>query len=270
MSIELLKTAGVANGRRLGYREDGKGTPVILLHGLGPGSQSWEHQFTGLRDQYRVIAWDMPGYGGSDPLPKESPAPIDYANDLAAFMDALRIPKAHIVGQSVGAMIAACFANHHEERVITLTLSGASSGNGTLDLTVREKNLQERLNLLAKNGPDGLAQISASKSVAPNTDSDIIDELAEHISMIMEEGYVPAVYMLVNGDIYQELSHITGPTMVMCGTLDPVTPEPSVRKISEQISGAKYQRLPGLGHCTFFEGPDMYNSALLKHIGAAQ
>ena len=266
MSIQLLKTAGVAGGRRLGYREDGKGTPVILLHGIGPGSHSWEHQFTGLCDKYRVIAWDMPGYGGSDPLLKESPSPTDYADDLAALMDALQIQKAHIVGQSVGAIIAACFANHYSDRVLSITLSGASTGNGTLDSISRERNLRERLNLLAKNGPDGLAQITASKSVAPDTDPEVIEELAEHISMVTEEGYNPAVHMLINGDIYQELSHIQAPALVMCGTLDPVTPEASVRKISEQISGAKYRRLPGLGHCTFFEGPEMYNQALREHL----
>jgi len=270
MSIEMLKTTGVADGRRLGYREDGKGTPVILIHGLGPGSQSWEHQVNGLRDQYRLIAWDLPGYGGSDPLPKESPNAAEYAADLAAFMDSLDIQKAHIVGQSIGAIIAASFANHYANRTLSITLSGASSGNGTLDLVSREKNISERLAMLSKNGPDGLAQISASKSVAPDTPADVIEALAGHISMVLPEGYNPAVYMLISADIYSELSHIKAPTMVMCGTVDPVTPEPSVRKISEQITDAQYRKLPGLGHCTFFEGPEMYNSALRQHLGSIQ
>jgi len=270
MSIEMLKTTGVAGGRRLGYREDGKGAPVILLHGLGPGSQSWEHQVKGLRDQFRLIAWDMPGYGGSDPLPKETPTAADYAAELAAFMDSLSIQKAHVVGQSIGAIIAASFANHHASRILSVTLSGASSGNGTLDLVSREKNLKERLEMLSDNGPDSFAQISVSKCVAADTHPDTIEALTEHTSMISPEGYTPAVYMLINADIYSELSHIKAPTMVMCGTEDHITPEQSVRKISEQISGAKYRKLPGLGHCTFFEGPDMYNSALRQHLGGIQ
>lgn len=266
----MLRTTGVADGRRLGYREAGKGTPVIFIHGLGPGSQSWEYQFTDIGKHYRVIAWDLPGYGGSDPLPKETPSSTDYANDLAAFMDSMQFQKAHIVGQSIGALIAACFANHHASRVLSLTLSGASSGTGTSDMAVREKNLKERLDLLANNGPDEFAQLSATKSLSEEAGPDVIDKLAEHISMVTDEGYNPAARMLVNADIYQELSHIEAPTLVMCGTLDAVTPEPSVRKISEQISGATYRRLPGLGHCTFFEGAAMYNSALLEHLNKAR
>jgi pimeloyl-ACP methyl ester carboxylesterase len=266
MSITLLKTVGIPGGRRLGYREDGTGVPVFLLHGIGPGSQSWEHQFAGLRDKYRAIAWDMPGYGGSDPLPMESPRPKDYADDLRALMDALKIQKAHVVGQSIGAMIAACFAHHYPARVLSLVLTAASSGNGTLDPSTRQRNLKERLDALAKNGPDGLAQIAAAKSVAPGTPANIVDDLAEHISMLGPEGYNPAVHMLINNDINQELGHITAPTLVMCGTGDPVTPEPSVRKIAEQISGATFRRLPGLGHCAFFENPDMYNTALRDHL----
>ncbi|MEQ8194926.1 MAG: alpha/beta hydrolase [Rhodospirillales bacterium] len=269
MSISLLKTVGIPGGRRLGYREDGKGVPVMLLHGLGPGSQSWEHQFAGLRDKYRVIAWDMPGYGGSDPLPAESPKPTHYAADLAALMDALKIQKAHVLGQSVGAIIAACFAHHYANRVLSLVLTAASSGSGTLDSSTRQRTLNERLDALAKNGPDGLAQISAAKSVAPGTKAAIVDELAEHISMMTEEGYNPAVHMLVNSDIYQELGHVKVPTLVMCGTADPVTPEPSVRKIAEQIPKATFRRLPGLGHCAFIENPEMYNTALRDHLGGA-
>ena len=268
MSVALLRTTGVADGRRLGYRADGKGTPVILLHGLGPGSQSWEHQFDGLRDKYRVIAWDMPGYGGSDPLPKESPTSTDYADDLAALMESLKIQKSHLVGQSIGAIIAASFANHYAERTLSVTLSGAPSGNGTLDMASRERNRKERLDLLSMNGPDGLAQITAVKSVAPDTPPGVIEALAEHISMVTSEGYITAVNMLINADIYSELNHIKAPTMVMSGTLDPITPEPSVRKISEQISGAKYRKLPGLGHCTFFEGAEMYNSVLREHLNS--
>ncbi len=266
MSVSLLKTVGMAGGRRLGYREDGQGTAVVLLHGIGPGSQSWEHQFEALKDSFRVIAWDMPGYGGSDPLPMESPKTIDYASELASLMDALQIEKAHLVGQSLGAMIAASFAHRYPDRLLTLTLSGPSTGTGTLDLNTRQRNLKERLDALEKNGPDGLAQMTASRSVGPNTKPEIIEELAEYISMVSPEGYNPAVHTLINGDINQELGHIRAPTLVMCGTKDPVTPEPSVRKIAEQISGSTFRRLPGLGHCSFIENPDMYNTALREHL----
>src|SRR6185295_9581518 len=109
-TLPLQKTVRTGNGRTISYREAGAGTPLMLLHGIGSGSASFETQF-GLPG-YRIIAWDAPGYGQSDPLPDAKPKTKDYADSLAAFLDTLGIKQAHIVGHSLGGLMAGSFARH--------------------------------------------------------------------------------------------------------------------------------------------------------------
>src|SRR3546814_13492391 len=88
---------------RIGFREAGTGTDVlVLLHGLGGNSLSWESQFDHLANHRRVIAWDSPGYGGSDDLPMPAPDPDDYVEALRPFLDAMGIARADRPGHSTG------------------------------------------------------------------------------------------------------------------------------------------------------------------------
>src|SRR3546814_12702323 len=96
---------------RIGFREAGTGTDVlVLLHGLGGNSLSWESQFDHLANHRRVIAWDSPGYGGSDDLPMPAPDPDDYVEALRTFLDAMGIARADLLGHSMGGVVAARFA----------------------------------------------------------------------------------------------------------------------------------------------------------------
>lgn len=86
--------------------------PVVLLHGIGSASGSWLHQ---LQDASlgRVLAWDAPGYADSSPLKLAEPAAADYAQVLWAWLDALQINEVHLVGHSLGCIMAASAARLH-------------------------------------------------------------------------------------------------------------------------------------------------------------
>ena len=84
------------------------GSAVVLLHGLGGNAASWQPQLDGLATHHRVLAWEMPGYGRSAPLPEMTFATVGDA--LAALLDAHGIDAAHLVGHSLGAMVAQEFA----------------------------------------------------------------------------------------------------------------------------------------------------------------
>lgn len=89
-------------GGRIAWRESGAGRPVIFLHGLGGTRTAWGAQLRGLSDEFRCIAWDMPGYGDSEPL-----ALLTYesiADALAAFIDERELDKPDLVGLSFGGM----------------------------------------------------------------------------------------------------------------------------------------------------------------------
>jgi len=99
---------------RLHYLEMGTGTPVVLLHGAGSSAYEFEHVIGQLAENFRVIAWDMPGHGDSDPLLHHMTID-DYSDALLTFIRHLGLTQPHLVGTSIGAQIVACAARHSAE-----------------------------------------------------------------------------------------------------------------------------------------------------------
>jgi len=140
------------------YREAGAGTPLVLLHGIGSAAGAFDDQLAGLSDRLRVIAWDAPGYGGSTGLAPQSPRAGDYAAALGAMLDALGIPACHLVGHSLGTLIAASFAADHPQRILSLTLASVAAGQARLLAAEREKALAQRLGDVVELGPRRMAE----------------------------------------------------------------------------------------------------------------
>ncbi|VFS74520.1 Non-heme chloroperoxidase [Raoultella planticola] len=86
-----------------GFREQGHGTPLVLLHGISSGAASWHKQMA--LSGYRVLAWDMPGYGESPMLPVAQANAGDYADALARMLDHAGVEQAVVVGHSLGALV---------------------------------------------------------------------------------------------------------------------------------------------------------------------
>jgi CubicO group peptidase (beta-lactamase class C family)/pimeloyl-ACP methyl ester carboxylesterase len=120
-----------ADGADLAYEAAGAGEPVILLHAHSLDRRMWDPQFAELAKHYRVIRYDLRGYGLSD-LPTEG-RDFSHAADLLALMERLRIPKAHLIGLSLGAFVVTDFLALHPERVMTATIAsgGAYAGPGS-------------------------------------------------------------------------------------------------------------------------------------------
>ena len=114
-------------GRWPGGRQ-GRGEPVVFLHGLGGSRTSWEPQLAGLSNEFRCIAWDMPGYGASAPVEPLTFAAI--ADAVARLLDAADVERAHLVGESFGGMHALHTALRHPERVARLVLANTSPAFG--------------------------------------------------------------------------------------------------------------------------------------------
>ncbi|HEX4766149.1 MAG TPA: alpha/beta fold hydrolase [Lichenihabitans sp.] len=109
---------------RVAFRRSGRGTPVVLIHGVGLQGVVWTPQIEALTARHDVIALDMPGHGGSS-LPPENARLADYADAVAALLDALAIGKAHVIGHSMGALVATQFALDRPARVSSLVAMNA-------------------------------------------------------------------------------------------------------------------------------------------------
>src|SRR5262245_6170015 len=129
-----------AKGVKLHYIVEGEGEPVVLLHGLTSSARiNWQMPgiVSMLSKKYQVIALDLPGHGESDKPANEEAYGLNLVEDVVRLLDHLKIEKAHIVGYSMGGMIAVKFMVGHPERV----LSGVVGGMGWL----REGSLLQRM-----------------------------------------------------------------------------------------------------------------------------
>lgn len=124
-----------------GFREQGHGTPLVLLHGISSGAASWHKQMA--LSGYRVLAWDMPGYGESPMLPVEQANAGDYADALARLLDHAGVERAVVVGHSLGALVASAFAAKYPRRVRYLVLADVAQGYGPGGAGTAGKSLAE-------------------------------------------------------------------------------------------------------------------------------
>ncbi len=265
-ALPELRTAG-ADGRTIAYREAGAGPAVLLLHGVGSGSASWAAQLAGLSPRFRIVAWDTPGYGGSDPLPGETPSASAYGDAAAALLDALDIEKIHLVGHSMGALIGAAFCRRHPDRLLSVVLADAAAGYGKASDELRVGRLKARLASMAELGPAGFAERRARELLSPAAPDEICAKIRAVQSRLRPEGYAQAARMLHGSDIHDDIATVAAPALVMCGSEDKVTPEAISRRIAATIPGARYRTLEGLGHASYVEGPEAFNAALGDFIG---
>ena len=137
-----------ANGLEIAYERVGEGPPLVLGHGAAVDSRMWRPQLAALADEFTVVAWDEPGAGRSSDVPADFALP-DYANCLAALIDALDLGPAHVVGLSWGGTVALELYRHHPELVATLILVDTYAGwKGSLpaeDVRARVEGLRRTL-----------------------------------------------------------------------------------------------------------------------------
>jgi 3-oxoadipate enol-lactonase len=158
-----------------------EGLPLVFLHGIGGDAESWRPQLDAFAGDYRAIAWDMPGYGDSAPLADMTfPALVDA---VLALLDRLSLPSVHLVGHSLGGMIAQAFALAHPERLRSLTLAATSAAfgkraGGEPDPAWRDSFIEQRLGPLDRGASmaelapklvQGLIGDSPSRTRAPRS-----------------------------------------------------------------------------------------------------
>jgi CubicO group peptidase (beta-lactamase class C family)/pimeloyl-ACP methyl ester carboxylesterase len=257
-------------GGDLAYEEAGSGDPVILLHGHSFDRRMWDPQFAELAKHYRVIRYDLRGYGLSD-LPKEGGGSL-HAEDLTALLDALKIPKAHVVGLSLGGYVVGDMLALDPERLLSATIAsgGVFDGPATRNLgpqewearlaeieTVREKGVENaktgwREALLKGAGHHG-GEIRTLLSRMINDWSawqllhieprllfghEAIDKIAA------AKPNVPVLWIAGANDRYQD----------------------SVAKFREVLPGMKLVVIPDAGHLSNLEQPQAFTDSLLSFL----
>lgn len=244
------------------YVEAGQGAPVICLHGIGGDWSSFAPQIGALPG--RVISWSMPGYGGS--------APIDLtfenlSRSLSDFMTALGLDKAHLVGQSIGGMVAMEHAARRPDQVLSLSLIGTTPSFGGRDDSFKEAFLKARLAPLeAGQSMAEMAEGSASNLVGPIADAACIAAVEAPMAQVPEATWRAILPCLTTFNRRADLAAMIMPACLIAGTHDQNAPARTMEKMTEKMPNAAYHLIAGAGHMINQEAPDQVNQILSAFV----
>ncbi len=259
-----LKTVTV-DGRVQAYREAGQGPALVLLHGISSGSGSWVNQLTQLATTFRVIAWDAPGYGGSEALAQPEPKAADYASALYGLLQALDVARPMIVGHSLGAMMASAYAQAYPQGYAGLVLANPAQGYGSADAQTQAEVALKRPQLLKTLGHDGMAEARAAYLLAPAASADKVALVQHGMKQLQLQGFEQASKVLAHDDIWQALPAVTGPIGVIYGLEDGITPPTGVEALIQRLPTAQAYPLAAAGHASYIDQPDAFNQAVLAY-----
>ncbi|MEZ4522051.1 MAG: alpha/beta fold hydrolase [Thermomicrobiales bacterium] len=256
-----MKTATVG-GLAIHYDQRGAGPDVVLLHGIGGNTKLWRYQLEGLSDEFRVTAWDAPGYGESDDPDDDDWSMAGYANRLAAFLDVLGIERAHVIGQSWGGVLAQEFYRLAPERFRSLTLSDTYAGGQAQPEEEREASLRARLNALETMTPEEMARQRVHALLMPDAPEHLVAEVESVLAEIHSPGYRMAAIALANADTRDVQPSICVPTMITVGDHDGIVPPERGREMHASIPGSRLVVIENAGHLPCVERPEIYNAAV--------
>jgi 3-oxoadipate enol-lactonase len=237
---------------RISWEERGDGAPLLLIQGLGYGRWSWEPLVPGLAERYRVLWFDNRGIGDSDKPDGPYTARL-MAEDARQVLDEAGVERAHVLGASLGGMIAQELAAGTPERVDKLVLCCTTPGGAA---TVPMPDVTVRLFAEAPTlAPEVALRRFVENALAADASAELIQELYERRVANPPD---PAGWQAqaAAGLTFEGVDGaITAPTLIVTGTEDNVVDPHNSDVLAERIPGAEVQRIDGTGHLFFWEQP---------------
>jgi 3-oxoadipate enol-lactonase len=248
---------------RFGYEAAGTDglPPLVFLHGIGGAARAWRGQLDAFGDRYHAIAWDMPGYGGSEPLQSVSiPA---LANALKDFLTGIGAAKPVIVGHSIGGMIVQQLLTHDPIIAESVVLAQTSPAFGKPDGGWQKEFLDARLGPLERGETmASLAPKLVADLVGDDADPAGIELARDCMASVPAASYRAMMMAMLGFDLRKSLGQINVPALVISGTKDRNAPAPMVKKMASFIPNATYVELEGVGHLIALEQPKEFNAVL--------
>jgi 3-oxoadipate enol-lactonase len=254
------------------FESHGEGIPLILLNGLGLDVSAWGLQIPALSRTHRVVVYDARGVGRSSATPPPYRM-ADLVSDALALLDALEIEQAHLLGLSMGGLVAQRLAVDHPARVRGLILAATAArlpprARHVIDLWARmvstgtapETLLREQLAWVFSEGffadERQVAQVTAVLLANPHPPS--------------PRGIAGQAAACLEHDARAEISRIRAPTLVLVGRDDLLLPLTASQELAAAIPGARLSILEGTGHAFATENAERFNDLVLEFLAHAE
>jgi pimeloyl-ACP methyl ester carboxylesterase len=254
--VEVVRT----NGVEIAYARLGEGPPLVLVHGAAVDSRMWRPQLAALADEFTVVAWDEPGAGRSSDVPAHFGL-ADYADCLAALISELRLGPAHVAGLSWGGTVALELYRHRPELVATLLLVDTYAGwKGSLpeaEVRLRVEGVQQVL-----AAPDHLFDPTLPGLFAGGLPNEVVLLMEAMAGDVRPASMRTALLVMAETDQRELLPRIAVPTRLIWGELDERSPLSVARQFEDAIPDAELIVIPGAGHVSNLEQPELFNNAV--------
>jgi pimeloyl-ACP methyl ester carboxylesterase len=266
----MFKQIGDLN---VNYEVRGEGHPLVLLHGGGSRSQTFEEMVPLLSKAYRVFTYDMRGFGDTKRAPEPKLSHELWRQDLLQFLDAFGLKKVALGGWSLGAGVALDFAVHHPDRVTHLTIIGAMSPR----LERSDRSGFQRRRELIERGATAEEIVAETfeftkKAFSPHSlehNPKAVDALRQEHLRNNPRSYLEMLDANERRpDIGGRLGEIRCPAIIIVGEHDGRTPLPMAEDLNKAIPNSYLKIIPNCGHFYSYEQPEVVSNAIVAFLGA--
>lgn len=254
-----------SDGVRIYFEDDGAGEPLLLIQGLGYSLDMWHRFAPPLRERFRVVVFDNRGVGRSD-VPSPPYSIPDMARDAVAVLDAAGIDRAHVVGTSMGGVIAQELALLHPDRVMSLALYCTACG-GPNSVPADQEVLDI---LLARTG---MTMEEGTRAMLPyiydpTTSQALIDEdlAIRERTYPSPDGYIGQLMAVSGYDLSDRLASLDVPTLVVHGVSDRLIPPANGQDVASRIRNARLVMLDDASHILFTDRTDACIEVLTQFL----
>jgi 3-oxoadipate enol-lactonase len=242
----------LGKGRKIFYTVQGKGTPLVFLHGAHGTHNLWKRQLQAFSPKYKVVTMDMRGHGASF-KPRSGYRLEDMVEDVMALINHLRIKSAVFIGSSMGGVIAQMIGFEYPSRVGALVLVG----------TLAKAAWMGEAEEIAKKAKSEGYERGVRVWFTPKSNPKDVEIALREASRVTPFFSVGVILENPGWDLRDQLSKIKAPTLIIVGKEDlETTPVIESRIIHRLIPGSKMQIVSKVGHLVMLEAPDAFNKLL--------
>jgi abhydrolase domain-containing protein 6 len=245
--------------------------PIVFVHGFGGDKDNWTRMIPYLKDQYRAISPDLPGFGDTNRLPSENYSITEQVKRLKQFTEKLGIKKFHIAGNSMGGSISAYYASQYPDEVLSLTLINSAGVTSPIKSELAVELERGYNPLLVKDVDDYDRLINFIFVKKPYIPGSIKKYFAE--KAVQNKSFNEKIFSDIRSEknpVEASLSKIKSPTLILWGDTDRVIHVSSTEVFQKNIKNSKVIILKDCGHSPQIERPQEVASHILQFISSVQ